>query len=449
MRNWWPFAVLCGGCGLFGGSDFTISGRVGAITTAHRTVSAAPNHGITHVMAVDPETASPHRTIAEVAGDGSFQLQVDAGRPYVFVFVDSHAVGADMAVAVFRAGTLDTISPQLAGHLDMGDVTVDPQMQTATPGIAYGDLIASLGLSDADAEYLGSVDDLSLRYANPDIDGNGVIDLDEHHDFALDFHVRSNMRRGSATGANFTVADITDQFLPDDAVPVYNLTSAYVMYAASYDNTDYVQMGMPASTLTHGAAYAATNADGSLATAQSSFSALHFDQTKGWGADYDLEHSPGMELPGSGGMPATLTYVLGATGTKLTFTNIVTRTKASLTDDGTLAIFIRLVTSGGAISAVDYKWMKRAAAAWVPATAQEIAMTISSGGGYISFHQLPSWSNEAGLQIPADPAGTVAWDGGTMRPGDICGLAVSYDDKLGMRHFIGGADPNPGVTCTP
>jgi len=127
----------------------------------------------------------------------------------------------------------------------------------------------------------------------------------------------------------------------------------------------------------------------------------------------------------------------------------VTRTKASLTDDGTLAIFIRLVTADGAVSAVDYKWMKRAAAAWVPATAQEIAMTISSEGGFISFHTLPSWSNQSGLQLPAEPSGTVAWDGALMHPNDICGLAVSFDDKLGMRHFIGGADPNPGVTCTP
>jgi hypothetical protein len=357
-----------------------------------------------------------------------------------------------MAVAIFRAGTLDTISPQLAGQLDMGDVTVDPEMQTATPGIAYGDLIASLGLSDADAEYLGSVDDLSLRYANPDIDGNGVLDLDEHHNFALDFHVRSNMRRGSATGANFTVADITDQFLPDDAVPVYNLTSAYVMYAATFDSTDYVDMGTmgtPASTLTHGAAYAATNADGSLATKQTSFSALHFDQTKGWGADYDLEKSPGMELPGSGGMPATLQYVLGTTGTKLTFTNVVTRTKASLTADGTLAIFTRLNTSAGAIASIDYTWMTRVAGEWRPSTADEIAVVIGSDGGYISFHVQPSWSNESGVQIPATPAGTIAWTGAVVRPDMVCGLAVSYDDKLGLRHFIGGADPNPGVTCTP
>jgi hypothetical protein len=205
---------------------------------------------------------------------------------------------------------------------------------------------------------------------------------------------------------------------------------------------------MPMPTLQHGAAYVATLAGGHLAQPQTSFSSLHFSSTKGWGADYDLERNADLELPGSGGVPATLAYTLGATGITLTFTNIVTQPKAALTADGALAIFTRLVTTSGTITAIDYKWMKRSAGAWVPATAEEIALTIGSDGGYISFHTLPSWSNETGVQIPVDAAGTVT-PPAAIRPSDICGMAVSYDDKLGLRHFIGGADPNPGVTCTP
>jgi hypothetical protein len=443
MKTWLVLAFL-GGCSLTG-SDVTVSGRIGAMT-ASRSLAAAPAPTITHVMAVEPESASPQRTLAEIAGDGSFELHVDAGKPYVFVFVDSHAVGAAMAVAMFRANTLDTLSPQLAAHVDLGDVAIDPDMQTATPGVAYDDLLAQLGLSAAAAEYLGSVDDLSLRYANPDIDGDGQIDIEQHHDFALDFHVRSNMR--TPAGTNYTIADITDQFLPDTATPVFNLTSAYVMYQTTFDTTDYVAMNMPSPTLQHGAAYVAMLPGNHEAQKPTSFSALHFSETTGWGADYDLEHDAALELPGSGGEPATLAYTLGATGITLTFTNIVTRPKASLTADGALAIFTRLATSDGTITAIDYKWMKRSAGAWVLASADEIALTIGSDGGYVSFHMLPSWSNEQGVQIPADPTGSVT-PPGAIRPGDICGMAVSYDDKLGLRHFIGGADPNPGVTCTP
>src|SRR5204863_6384251 len=136
-----------------------------------------------------------------------------------------------------RARTLDTLSPQLAGHLELGDVTVDPTTHTAAPGVAYDDLLTQLGLDPAAAEYLGSIDDLSLRYANPDIDGDGLIDIEQGHRYALDFHVRANLRLGSPTGRNLTIADLTDRFPadagPDVATPVFNLTSVYVLYPAS------------------------------------------------------------------------------------------------------------------------------------------------------------------------------------------------------------------------
>jgi len=267
--------------------------------------------------------------------------------------------------------------------------------------------------------------------------------------------VRSNMRRGSAQGANFTVADMTDQFFPDSgadvATPVFNLTSAYAMYPTAMDATSYIDSSQQPQLLENGAAYTVTIADGSTPGANTSFSAVG-GATAGpmssWGADYQLEGTD-LELPGSAGSPATIAYTLGATGTTLTFTNVVTRTKASLTADGTLSIFTRLDTTGGMISSIDYIWMKRVVGTWVPATAEEISLVIGSAGGYMSFHVQPSWSNETGVQIPATPSGNLAWTGTAVSPGTVCSIAVSYDDKLGLRHFIGGADPDLGVTCTP
>jgi len=333
-------------------------------------------------------------------------------------------------------------------------VKIDPDAHTASPGVAYDDLLAQLGLSAAAAEYLGSIDDLSLRYANPDIDGDGVIDAEQGRSYALDFHIRANLRIGSRAGRNARVDDITDRFLtasgPDVATPVFNLASIYVLYPAALDATPYVGQGPPGMALQHGAAFTATQADGSTPSPNASFSGLGFGDTAGWGPDYDYERVPGTELPGSGGSPATLAFTLGAIGRTLTFTNVVTRTEASLTETGTLAIFLRLVTADQHYTGIDYQWMKRASASeWVPATAEEIALTIGSDGGYVSFHRAPSWHNEFGATIPAQPSGSVAWSWVATGPGDVCGLAVSYDDKLGLRHFLGGVDPNPGVSCSP
>jgi hypothetical protein len=434
---------------------FKIKGSVGDTSRARHAAPDAPRT-ITHVMAVQPISASPIRTVAEVKADGSFSLDVTPGQPYVFVFIDSTATGADMAVAIFRSATLDTIAPQADGELDMGSVAIDPTMQTATPGVSYDTLIADLGLDPAAAEFLGSIDDLSLRYANPDIDGNGVIDIVENHQFGIDFHVRSNMRRGSASAPNFTVADMTDQFFPtsgdDVATPVFNLTSAYAMYPSTMDPTAYVDQSNPyMSLLTHGAAYTVTVADGSTPGANTSFSGMPSGgPMSSWGADYDLEHNAALELPGSGGSPATIAFTLGSIGTTLTFTNVVTRTKASLVAEGTISIFAKMNTTAGVVSSIDYKWMKTHAGEWVPATSDEIAVAIGSEGGFMGVHVLPNWSNQMGIRIPAEPTtGSVQWTDTPFAPETVCGLAVSYDDKLGLRHFIGGADPNPGVVCTP
>jgi hypothetical protein len=35
-----------------------------------------------------------------------------------------------------------------------------------------------------------------------------------------------------------------------------------------------------------------------------------------------------------------------------------------------------------------------------------------------------------------------------MRPDDLCVVASSYDDKLGLRLFVGGVEPNePTLPC--
>jgi len=61
-----------------------------------------------------------------------------------------------------------------------------------------------------------------LRYVNPDIDGDGVLDAEEpNRDFMLDFHTHFAMQRA---GASATVGDLIDAFLPLDTPPAYQGT---------------------------------------------------------------------------------------------------------------------------------------------------------------------------------------------------------------------------------
>jgi hypothetical protein len=419
-----------------------VAGRSSALTIG---LGSPTSRAITHVMAVDPESASPNRVLAPVQKDGHFALEVNFGHPYVLVFIDASAVGADMVVAVFRARTLDTLVPLNQGEVNLGQVT--PHDGTATTSLPYAELLAQLGLSADGAAYLGAIDDLSLRYANPDIDGDGVIDLEQPgHTFQLDFHLRAQMLSGD-DGHLLRVSDLTDRFLTDSgpaaARAAFNLASIYAIYPASYDGTRYIG---DRGGLANGAVFAAISADGSPAAPSSSFSPLQFGDRAGWGPDYDWARSPSLELPGAGGAPVTLAFTLGGTGHTLTFANVVTRTRASLAADSTPVPFLNLRTGpGGEIASVDYRWLKGSpGGGWVPCTAEELALVVGDAGGFAGLSH-GSKDNRVELVIPRQPAGTLAWTGGRTTPAEICSMAVSYDDKLGLRLFVGGVDPSEGT----
>ena len=360
-----------------------------------------------------------------------------------------------MVVAIYRNDTFHTIAPLQPGKMDIGDVAVDQMTQTATASIAYSDLLTDLGLSADAAEYLGSIDDLSLRYANPDIDGDGKIDVDEgdDHAFGIDFHVRWNLLNGPG-GPQYTMADMTDKFFPVSGdnvpTPVLTLTSIYANYPLGLDSTEYIVPATngPGGTLQNGAAFSCTLSDGTECPPHAEFSGVGGQGPNAWGVDYDQSDVGAQELPGSDGVPAQLAFTLGTINTTLTFPNVVTQTRAQLNGEGTMAIFTKLNTAAGNITSVDYEWMKFVGGVWTLATAEEISLTIGSSGGYMSAHIVPNYSTQVGVELPPTPTGTVQWPGSTITPNDICAMAVSFDDKIGMRHFIGGGAPNPGVTCT-
>ena len=470
-------ASLTSGCS----SDEKDSGMAGPFKFTGRVTSPASMAPvtITHLMAVNPQSAWPDRILSEVNSDGEFEITVESGRPYVLVFIDSTQVGSDMVVAIFRQEIdieedpeeeeedLDTMAPMEEGEADLGEVEADPATQEATLGIEYAELLDELALSEETAEYLGSIDDLSLRYANPDIDANGVIDKEEDKNFGLDYHLLANVKKG-AGGSVVQVSDMTNGFFDDSgetvATPEFKLATSYVLYDASYDETTYVDnsAGSP-TTLSEGAAFAATHADSSPVASPSFYTSLAFNDRKGWGATYNWSDSSDIELPGAEGSLATLVYTLGSTGTNLTFTNVITRTRASLTDSGTLMPFLSLNTnSDGNIESMGYKWMKRASAtSWEPATQEEIDLLVNDDGGNVNFYRQAK-AKRVVFKIPKEPTGTVAWEDADAEdtnvteeellattPDDICSMAISYDDKLGLRIFAGDAVANDDVTPCP
>jgi hypothetical protein len=84
-----------------------------------------------------------------------------------------------MIVGVFHAKGLATLAPRKKAQVSFGDMTVKYGIVEAP--VPYENLLSAMGIDEASALYLSSVDDISLRMVNPDIDGNGRIDaLCEH-----------------------------------------------------------------------------------------------------------------------------------------------------------------------------------------------------------------------------------------------------------------------------
>ena len=435
------------------GAAFVVQGRVPTAASLRLGVDAGTT--VTHVMAVDPQTSRPERSIAEVGADGSFHLELAPGRPYVLVFVDGTAVGVDMVVAIFRSSTLDSLPARGATTLDLGAVTLAGGVATA--GVDFTTLRLALGLSVSEAAWLGEFDDLSLRYANPDIDRDGVIDALQGHDYTFDVHVRAQLHQG-VDGPLLRVDDLVDAWPASDgadvATPAFNLSSMYVIYDEALDPTDYVS---ETGTNQNGGDVLVSDAG---PTYVSGFSELHLAGLRGWGLDFAWNDAVQQEMSGSTGRgPATLSWWLNESLTALSFSNVITRSHASFTNEGTLLPFVRLDTTAGAITGASWIWKKRVSAtSWVDATPGEIAIVVNDSGAYVSFHVLPAWNREIGVPIGTTPTGSVSLAGAnlqnltadevaTLTADQICGMGVSYDDRLGLRVFAGGAEPNEGVSC--
>jgi hypothetical protein len=434
-----------------GGGGFRVAGSVAAISSLRR--GAQDLHVVDHVIAVAPSSQSQLRAYSEVGADGSFALDIDVTHPWVLVFVDSTRVGADMIAGVLGAGTLDTLTPTSNGAVDLGAVSIDESGE-ATAGLGYDELVAALGLDPAAAEYLGAIDDLCLRYVNPDIDGNGVMDVlePEDHRFLLDFHVQRAMLED---GVPATIADVVGRFLdPATTTSSFGGTGVYVSVPSAFWDGPVDEASMTFSADLHyivqleGGGSTLETAPAGTAVGGDAFISNDGGDTRSVG----VYAAPGFDLPQG-------SYQTDLGSTALTFTSVATLTDAELTSaEGTLLPFVRFVqadaqcASACAIAAIDVEWRKRTADGWILATAEELALTVGSGGGFASIVVGSEGSSRTiGITLPGDaPTSSVAWDPAnaflngldgaaflSVTTDQLCHFGLSYDDRLGMRHFAG------------
>ena len=433
---------------------------MGPVVRRARRLQAGPPvmRSVTDVLALTPSSQRFERRLAPVSPAGDFRLDLTPGRPWVIAFVDRNQVGEAMLVSVFRAETLDTLVPTSSGTLTLGDLAMTSS--TATASVDYATVLAGLGLDASLALDLGAVDDVCLRYVNPDIDGNGVLDaLEQDRRFMLDFHVQLEATRA---GRRLTVADALGSFYDDTTSLRHQGTSVAASFQTSFSAADprttgWVRFESPLSMTAMGMG-PPVDVEIPAGTPVTGDALIVF----GWPGmtSMGVWARAGAELPQG-------RYRFGIGTDTLTFTTVRTRSAAALAAaDGFILPFVRFdkvdatCTEACAIAGVSWVWRRHGAAGWRDATQSELDVFATPEGGYLSIHRGPqSQGQRIGVTLPSTaPSGSIPWAAASVRlegtsaadlvnmtSSDLCHVGVSVDDALGMRYFV-SMDDAPG-TC--
>ena len=222
------FSCRCDG----NGDPFSLSGTIANTaakgTTPYGAIVAAPSTA-NYVYAVNTRLRylTMDRIKEPINADGTFSITLTKGDPWILAFIDSSMVGEAMIQGVFYADQLDAVAPKAStasNSTDVGNVIIDDFGGAALPVENYVTYIGDLGLNMTEASVLGSMDEGALRYINPDLDGNGILDMDEPDFPNLKVQWRQEYRYGDTA----LLDDLRNGIpLPLDASVTYGLMSWY------------------------------------------------------------------------------------------------------------------------------------------------------------------------------------------------------------------------------
>jgi hypothetical protein len=427
-------------------------------TLALTGLGLAQTSAVTHVVAVDTESGKT--AFAEVQEDGTFTLGIRKNRPWVVSYVDATKTGADMIISSFASGTLDTLSPGVdTDAIDMG--TVDSSSPKATMDLSASGLLSSMGMTANAAETVGAIDDVSLRYSNPDIDNNGTIDAVENKVYLIDFHNRFTAQK--VGGGQYNMNDMKNAFYPDNTQFQYTGTGIFPQISkadfagtapATYDWSFSVDVPVAGN----GGQICSGKSPGDTLTAGTDCS-LSYQSNVGANSNAFTFGMETADLKAGD-------YALNVGGKTYFWKNVAVSDFSA--GDGFLALFIRVDvdTITDKVTGISYKWQKKGADnSYALATEEEINLIVKSSdeagkyGGYASLkYQGDESKGSLGVSIPKKPSGSISFAdlqtgdtgvyvGGTVLTREMvkAGIpftdlttnpGISYDDKLGMRFFF-------------
>jgi hypothetical protein len=376
-------------------------------------------NSVTHVMAVSPVTGDIKKVL-EATVDGTFSVEVETGRPWTLVFVDATRTGSAMVRGVLRSDTLETFNPQISGDIDLGKISIDGR--DATMAGSSEELDLALGLSRRTLATIGGLDDLALRYANPDVDGDGLIDMQQGRLAHLEMHLEYSL---VASGRDATPDDFIDNA---SAVNYEHLgTGIYARLPDSFGNVDRLDAEVVFQQPYYGY-WAGPNSAPVAAGQPVTHVTYGDDRTFGVFCRPDREIPHGDYTFRSG--PHSLEFTLVRPPTEMTLNQVMPRINFVPVDAG--------CKKDCEIETIDFAWERRTEAGWITLTAEE-AQALQPRG---SIDMLFSDDSNRRYEFPLGVAtGSVPWSHNLYvaqqkhRTGDITYTSVAFQSRTGLKMF--------------
>lgn len=416
MTNKLPavLAVLAG-CAAESDGAFHVVGRL------------ADPSAVTHVIAWNADSGERIAIDLKADGlpDGELDIALAPGGGWGITFANAERSGAAMRVATLRVGELDTLWPQAAGLVDLQTITFSDA--TATGTTAAADIVAALGLSAEAAEDIGRTDDLALRYSNPDVDDDGVLDAVQGHAYTLGFGARFRLQHANR---DLEVADLVRATTPSGLRLL---------------GTDII-VGAPHGVSVSGATFqfdesfygTALGPDTAAVPARTPIGAPHVRFGSEGSRIVGLVASPERDIPRG-------SYQIDLADRTLTFSDVRPPRTTMLEAASAHAVpllRVRPTTADCAhdcsIAALDLSWWRASAFGWMAAPAPldariDVVALLHGKRVVLAADLRDAASSVAWQDMSTKGAGMLYHELAYISSADLCYIAVSYQSELGMQ----------------
>jgi hypothetical protein len=394
---------------------------------------------VTHVIATNPTTGE--RIVVDMKADGQpdgrFEISVPTKGSWIVTFADASKVGAEMRVATLQTGGIDAFSSKTGGSVDFG--TVHFSGTYAHGSVTWDQLVAAFGYDQRTLEEMGKIDDLALRYSNPDVDGDGELDALQGRDYRLELAGTFRMQRD---GRELTISDLVTGIR--NASVKYAGTSIAAAVPRSMD------MNMKSGTVTFEQAF--------FGTAMGPDTAMVAPGTRIGQPHVKFGELSGNPLLGVVAKPdrqaPSGTYRFDFDNGSLTFTDVQAPSASHLMAATDYAVpFVHVRSSQPAcvndceISSVDITWMHQTDAGWTQTTEPtdahiDFVTTLNGKNTYLSTDFVDGQTSILWQDMPVKNTGILPSELAYISTAELCYVAVTYTSSLGMK--LTSQVQNPG-----